>query len=350
MTAKPRTVNLQSISVMVRIFAQRKTRTHQNLSTIQMVPTSPSSSWSSSEAQKILIFSVYDVDHSSSVPPHDLFQSWTTDDAAGWGRVLLFLLSLGQRGAALGETPLPSAPRSLNPYCLPRSHTLSPMSHKLPYMDFEPFMTDPSKQTRYAAYLRACKSWLRRNSTRTEARADTRGVRKRDKQLCKPWLGGLRVPLFWIEGLHTPAAQPKVGADSMDVTEETPREEVKEEAPKAHTARLRMYGAVMCEVCTWQPARLLCKCFEVKVPVLGVPVDTSGLTKPISETYLSAESPVYILKRYKSILLALDGILVDLTRQPSISHGGLSVLPSNIKLEAPISFVRLPYLSSALQY
>ncbi|KAG2032011.1 hypothetical protein BDR03DRAFT_64579 [Suillus americanus] len=92
----------------------------------------------------------------------------------------------------------------------------------------------------------------------------------------EPWLGGLQVPLFWIEGLHTPAAKPEEGADSIDVTEEKPREEVKAEAPKVQAARPGTYGAVMREVCMWQPARLLCKRFGVKVPDLGVPIDTSG--------------------------------------------------------------------------
>jgi G patch domain-containing protein 1 len=61
----------------------------------------------------------------------------------------------------------------------------------------------------------------------------------------------------------------------MDVTEE-PKEEVKEEAPKVHAARLGMYGIMTREVCAWQPARLLCKRFGVKDPDLEVPVDTSG--------------------------------------------------------------------------
>ncbi|KAG1845866.1 hypothetical protein DFJ58DRAFT_893314 [Suillus subalutaceus] len=65
-------------------------------------------------------------------------------------------------------------------------------------------------------------------------------------------------------------------SDSNDVTEK-PREEVKEEAPKVHAARLGMYGAVTRKVCTWQPARLLCKRFGVKVPVLEVPRERTNL-------------------------------------------------------------------------
>jgi G patch domain-containing protein 1 len=57
-----------------------------------------------------------------------------------------------------------------------------------------------------------------------------------------------------IEGLHTAVAQQEEGADSMDVMEEEPKEEIKEEAPKVHATRLGMYGVMMREVCTWQPA------------------------------------------------------------------------------------------------
>jgi G patch domain-containing protein 1 len=57
-----------------------------------------------------------------------------------------------------------------------------------------------------------------------------------------------------IEGLHTAVAQQEEGADSMDMVEEEPKEEVKEEAPKVHATRLGMYDVMMREVCTWQPA------------------------------------------------------------------------------------------------
>ncbi|KAG1881293.1 hypothetical protein F4604DRAFT_473060 [Suillus subluteus] len=94
----------------------------------------------------------------------------------------------------------------------------------------------------------------------------------------EPWLGGLQVPLFWIGDLHTPAAQPEESADSVDVAKEKPKEEVKEESPNVHAARLGMYGVMTREMCTWQPARLLCERFAVTDAVLEVLVDTSGLS------------------------------------------------------------------------
>lgn len=79
-----------------------------------------------------------------------------------------------------------------------------------------------------------------------------------------------------VEGLHTPAAQPEEAVDRMDVEEEKPKEEVKEEDPKVHAARLGMYGAMTREVHPWQPARLLCKRFSVKDPNPEVPGNTPG--------------------------------------------------------------------------
>ncbi|KAG1816476.1 uncharacterized protein BJ212DRAFT_1299733 [Suillus subaureus] len=47
-----------------------------------------------------------------------------------------------------------------------------------------------------------------------------------------------------ISGLHTPATQPEEGADSMDVAEEKPKEENKEEALKVHATRLGMRSSI----------------------------------------------------------------------------------------------------------
>ncbi|KAG1876508.1 hypothetical protein DFJ58DRAFT_865666 [Suillus subalutaceus] len=65
--------------------------------------------------------------------------------------------------------------------------------------------------------------------------------------------------------------------DSVNVAEKL-KEEIKEESPKVHAARLGMYDVMTREVCTWQPARLLCERFGVKDPVLEILVDTSGLS------------------------------------------------------------------------
>jgi G patch domain-containing protein 1 len=95
-----------------------------------------------------------------------------------------------------------------------------------------------------------------------------------------------------IEGLHTPAAQPEEAADMMDVEEEKPKEEVKEEDPKVHAARLGMYGVMTREVSLWQPARLLCKRFGVKDPNPEVPVDTPGPSASAAAPEATGTAPV----------------------------------------------------------
>jgi G patch domain-containing protein 1 len=235
------------------------------------------------------------------------------------------LTSYGQRGAALGETPLPSAPRSIFEYISKKdqerikniagnrfappstsddpspgpSLPTSPMiTHTEPHVaqaalhGFQPFMTDPPKQARYTAYLRAHANPgsgaippTQKSGQSPEEFAKEISDYAKSAALFRPVSGAmagrftsaavLDLGPKIIEGLHTPAAQPEEGADSMDA-EEKPKEEVKEEAPKVHAARLGMYGVMTREVCMWQPARLLCKRFGVKDPDLEVPVDTSG--------------------------------------------------------------------------
>ncbi|KAG1858751.1 hypothetical protein DFJ58DRAFT_876230 [Suillus subalutaceus] len=183
------------------------------------------------------------------------------------------------RGAALGETPLPSAPRSIFEYIskkekeriknfaasrfgpLSTSGDSSPgpsiptpprITHAELHVaqaalhGFRPFMTDPSKQTR-------------RNSTHTEAWADTRGVRKRDKQVnriscvipSRLWSHGWAVYKCHCSGtractrlLHNQRGGGQYRCDGG----EAEGGEVKEEAPKVHAARLGMHGAVTREV------------------------------------------------------------------------------------------------------
>lgn len=235
-------------------------------------------------------------------------------------------ISADQRGAALGETPLPSAPRSIFEYIskkdqerikniagnrfAPPSTSDDPspgpslptppmITHTEPHVaqaalhGFQPFTTDPSKQARYTAYLHAHANPgsggippTQKSGQSPEEFAKEISDYAKSAALFRPVSGAmagrftsaaiLDLGPKIIEGLHTPAAQPEEGTDSMDVAEEKPKEEVKEEAPKVHAARLGMYGVMTREVCVWQPARLLCKRFGVKDPDLEVPVDTSG--------------------------------------------------------------------------
>ncbi|KAG2141951.1 hypothetical protein DEU56DRAFT_795742 [Suillus clintonianus] len=235
-------------------------------------------------------------------------------------------ISANQRGAVLGETPLPSATRSVFEYIskkdqerikniaasrfAPESTSDAPspgpplptpptITHTEPHvaqaalLGFQPFTTDPSKQARYTAYLRAHAQPgsgaippTQMSGQSPEEFAKEISDYAKSAALFRPVSGAmagrftsaavLDLGPKIIEGLHTPAAQPEEGADNMDVAEEKPKEEVKEEDPKVHAARLGMYGVMTREVHPWQPAKLLCKRFGVKDPDLEVPVDTPG--------------------------------------------------------------------------
>ncbi|KAG1816446.1 uncharacterized protein BJ212DRAFT_1354770 [Suillus subaureus] len=222
-------------------------------------------------------------------------------------------ISANQRGAALGETPLPSAPRSIFEYISKKdqeriknttgSRFAPPSTSDDPSpglsLPTPPRITHTEPHVAQAALHGTLPTSVH---TQTLAQAQFHPHRKPEQTpeefakeisdyaksaaLFRPVSGAmagrftsaavLDLGPKIVEGLHTPAAQPEEGADSMDVAEEKPKEEVKEEAPKVHAARLGMYGVMTREVCTWQPARLLCKRFGVKDPDLEVPVDTSG--------------------------------------------------------------------------
>ncbi|KAG1863563.1 hypothetical protein DFJ58DRAFT_912334 [Suillus subalutaceus] len=194
-----------------------------------------------------------------------------------WSHVLT---CYGQRGAALGETPLPFAPRSIFEYISkkdqerikniaasrfvppstsddpspgpslstpPRiTHTKSDVAQAA-LRGFQIFMADPSKQARYTAHLRAHTNpgsgailpAQKPGQTPEEFSKETSDYTKL-AALFRPVSGAMA-------GWFTTAA-PEEEAD-MDVTEEKPKEEVKEEAPKVHAARLgTMYGAMTREV------------------------------------------------------------------------------------------------------
>ncbi|OAX37659.1 hypothetical protein K503DRAFT_719455 [Rhizopogon vinicolor AM-OR11-026] len=251
-------------------------------------------------------------------------------------------ISADQRGAALGETPLPSAPRSIFDYISKKdqdriknvtssrfapasaSDTPSPgpstplpptMTRTEPHVaqaalrGFQPFTTDPAKQARYTAYLQAhaepgsvAVPLAQKPGQTPEDLAKEMSDYAKAAALFRP-ISGAMAGRFTsasvldlgpkiIEGLHTPAAQPEETESSMDVDEEKPKEEVKEEDPKVHAARLGTYGVMTREVCLWQPARLLCKRFGVKDPNPEVPVDTTGPSTSTAAPEATGSAPV----------------------------------------------------------
>lgn len=232
-----------------------------------------------------------------------------------------------KRGAALGEAPLPSAPRSVFDYmsrkdqeriksiaanhyaasttaytAATREPTPPPRPPgapiSIPFIEphiaeaaqrgFQPFTANPTKQARYAAYLRAHAEPAsgvsipsRMQDQNPESYALEMSEYAKAAALFRPVTGAmagrftsavvLELGPKVMEGLHQPATEP----EPQEKSPESPKsEEVKEEDPKVHAARLGMYGAMTREVKPWQPARLLCKRFGVKDPNPTMEYDT----------------------------------------------------------------------------
>lgn len=217
----------------------------------------------------------------------------------------------------LGETPLPSAPRSVFEFMSQKdrerlqnaaSHIRQPpqpddgstssmppprvppppdtirIARTEPHIaeaalrGFQPFATDPTKQARYKVYL---ESQASQDSSAPPIkpipgqRTDEFNKEIEDYAkaalLFKPMSGAMagRFTSAAVidhgpqihEGLHTPSAE------EMEKKEEEERKKAEENiSPKAHAAKLSMYGPLTREVKPWQPAKLLCKRFGVKDP------------------------------------------------------------------------------------
>lgn len=143
---------------------------------------------------------------------------------------------------------------------------------------FQPFVTDPTKQARYKVYLESQASQdssappikLIPGQRTDEFNKEVEDYAKA-ALLFKPMSGAMagRFTSAAVidhgpkihEGLHTPSAE------EMEKKEEDERKKAEENiSPKAHAAKLSMYGPLTREVKPWQPAKLLCKRFGVKDP------------------------------------------------------------------------------------
>ena len=207
----------------------------------------------------------------------------------------------------LGETPLPSAPRSVFDYLSQKDRDrLKNLSSSLasssaapqppppprapinvPHTDprtaqaalkgFQPFTTDPGKQLRYTLYLQSQTSSDAPEITPLPGQSNDEFNKEvsdyaKAAQIFKPVSGAMagRFASASIveaigsthEGLHKPSK------DEYARLENRPEEAKKdvEESPKAHAAKMGMFGPMTREVKVWQPARLLCKRFGVKDP------------------------------------------------------------------------------------
>ncbi|KAJ7881164.1 hypothetical protein B0H13DRAFT_2049820 [Mycena leptocephala] len=247
-------------------------------------------------------------DKENSQKPEDSSQIGQEKPEKKWSRTGI---SADQRGSLLGETPLPSAPRSVFEYMSQKDRErlkniasgdtaaaeTAPSSRPAPFPStitiprtephialaalrggFVPFVTDATKQARYTAYLES--------QTGTDAPPPPpkpmpgQNVDEFNKELqdyakaaliFKPLSGAMagRFTSATIvehgptmnEGLYTPSAE-----DLAKKEAELQRMEEEKVTPKVHAARMGMYGPMTRETQAWQPVKLLCKRFKVKDP------------------------------------------------------------------------------------
>ncbi|KAJ8514295.1 hypothetical protein ONZ45_g8158 [Pleurotus djamor] len=233
-------------------------------------------------------------------------------------------ITADNRGTILGETPLPSAPRSVFEYMsqkdaeriknmaaghsnLPSSHPpssqLSPSGRigvEIPPLDpliaqsalqgFQPFANDPAKQARYTAYLQSQASPDSNIELKPLPGQDIPVFNKelsdyaKSAQIFKPMSGAMagRFTSAAVvdmgpkihEGLHMPSKEEIAKKEEEEKEKEKKEEEV---SPKVHAARVGMYGPLTREVKPWQPAKLLCKRFGVKDPDVQPEVPEAGV-------------------------------------------------------------------------
>jgi G patch domain-containing protein 1 len=173
-----------------------------------------------------------------------------------------------------GSAPLLTAPSQPDTIRIPRTE---PHVAQAALRGFQPFATEPVKQSRYNAYLQSQAS---QDSVAPLKPAPDQRIDEFNKELedyakaallFKPISGAMAgrftsAVIFESgpkihEGLHTPSLE--------ELAEKEKEERKKEEdriSPKEHAARAGMYGPLTRETNPWQPARLLCKRFGVKDP------------------------------------------------------------------------------------
>ncbi|KLO19292.1 hypothetical protein SCHPADRAFT_898867 [Schizopora paradoxa] len=246
-----------------------------------------------------------------------------------------------QRGKALGETPLPAAPRSVFDYLsqkdrdrlknmsagnvaipeqqpvstadpgpepapsdAPTIPRLDPNVAKMALLGFQPYVADPLKHARYTAFLNAQAAgedavpFGRLPNQKESEFAKELSDYAKNATIFKPvstTMSGRFASATVVqlgptvkEGLYKPeesgflSNKPEDQSSAGSVSET----KKKEETPKENAARLSMFGPLTREVKTWLPAKLLCKRFGVKEPVIEA---TEGVTPTPGPSFVSKE-------------------------------------------------------------
>ena len=238
----------------------------------------------------------------------------------------------------LGETPLPSGPKSVFDYMsekdkeriqkiasnlasgkdpststsrsdyvdAPSSNTsarLEPSIAQAALKGFQPFPSDPVKQARYTTYLQsqacadgsvpALQPLLGQNPVEF---ANEMEDYAKAASLFKPMSAAmagrftsatvLEMGPRVVEGLHQPSQA------ELEASERRKQEEEEQNAkadPKVNAAKLGMYGPLTREVRPWVPAKLLCKRFGVKEPDVNMDV----LKEPVQQSQQSFTQPEF---------------------------------------------------------
>ena len=192
--------------------------------------------------------------------------------------------------------PLPEKPPTSRQFVYPR---IEPSVAKAALLGFKPFTSDPVKQARYAAYLKS-QSEVVSDEDRLQLKQKP-GQNLEHFQLeldeyaqsaavFKP-LSGAMAGRFTtakaveqgpavIEGLHTPShSTPPPGTGGPETILEEP------ENAKTHAVKHGMYGLLTRETSAWVPARLLCKRFGVKEPEMETREEDPGLNSKAQDEW-----------------------------------------------------------------
>ncbi|CAA7269265.1 unnamed protein product [Cyclocybe aegerita] len=231
-------------------------------------------------------------------------------------------ISADQRGAMLGETPLPSGPRSIFDYMSQKDKEriqriasnlgtgtdstssgqgpgpsvphpsvsiakLEPHVAQAALRGFQPFAADPAKQARYTAYLHSQADSDGFAPIKPVEGQSTDDFNKelehyaKAASLFKPMSGAMAgrftsaaVVEFGPkvqEGLYTPSQEELAAKEAQ-----RKKEEEEKVTPKAHAAKMGMYGPMTRETKPWQPVKLLCKRFGVKDPDITPEIPTEA--------------------------------------------------------------------------
>ena len=238
-----------------------------------------------------------------------------------------------QRGAILGETPLPSAPKSIFEYMSEKDRErikriassltgapsdqfstptpastaetkIEPHVAQAALRGYQPFTTDLAKQARYTAYLNS-------HANTSESIPDLKPLPGQKKEefakeledyakaasLFKPISGAMagRFTSAAVvdfgpkvhEGLHTPSHEEIAAKEAQRLKEEEDKI-----SPKAHAAKMGMFGPLTRETQPWQPVNRLCKRFGVKVPELPADVPNEASSSNAGPSFSQSEQIV----------------------------------------------------------